>query len=429
MKFVSRILFVLFLCTIGIVSLISPVEVVRSPKSMISKNFLSSCMMKDSKTGEDMSSKNVFVKKKVLDNGLTILVREVHNIPKVSIQVFYNIGSKDEKIGEKGIAHLIEHMVFKGTKKLSETDINAAMHKLSGNSNAFTSYDYTGYMFNMPTQHWQEALPIIAECMTNCTFKDDLLNSEMKAVIQEMKMGKDEYFRYLAFELLTLIFPDHPYHYPLIGHKQDLWSVRGKDLLDFYKKHYVPNNAVLIVVGDVKAESVFELAQKYFGDIPLKSEYKKEKYYHNKDIVSKSITLYRDIKQPLSIFAFVIPGMADKNMHVSDAAELVLGKGKGSRLYRKLVDTLNLATYVSADSMRLFDHGIFYIIVEPKDEDSMGKIKSEIINEIKNIAKNGITDKEIERAIKQSKMSYYSNLENIQSQAYDIGKILFRYWG
>ena len=296
------------------------------------------------------------------------------------------------------------------------------MHKLSGCSNAFTSYDYTGYMFNMPTQHWQEALPIIAECMTNCTFKDDLLNSEMKAVIQELKMGKDEHFRHLAFEMLTLLFPDHPYHYPLIGHKQDLWNVRGKDLLRFYKKHYVPNNATLVVVGDVKAETVFALAEEYLGFIPADPEYQKERYYFNKDIVSKSIILHRDVQQPISVFAFIIPGLVDKNLHISDAAELVLGKGKGSRLYRKLVDELNLATYVRADSIRLFDHGVFYIMVEPKDVNSIEKIKSEIVKEIKDIAKHGITDKEIERAIKQSKMSYYSSLESIQSQAYDIGK-------
>lgn len=423
MKLIVKKMLFFSLFIIGIESLAGPVEAVASCRGMISRNFLSSCMVQDNKAGEDMSSKNAFVKKKVLDNGLTVLVREVHNIPKVSIQVFYNVGSKDEKTGEKGIAHLIEHMVFKGTKKLSETDINAAMHKLSGSSNAFTSYDYTGYTFNMPTQHWQEALPIIAECMTNCTFKDDLLNSEMKAVIQEMKMGKDEYYRYLAFEMLTLIFPDHPYHYPIIGYKQDLLAVRGKNLLDFYKKHYVPNNATLVVVGDVDADNVFELAQEYFGDIAPNPEYKKEKHFFNKDIVSRSVTLYRDVKQPISIFAFVIPGIADKNLHVSDAAELTLGRGKGSRLYRKLVDELNIATYVSADSMRLFDHGVFYIFVEPKDIDSLDKIKSVISDEIKTIAKEGITEQEAERAIKQTKMSYYSNLENIESQAYDIGKL------
>src|SRR5579871_3608886 len=133
------------------------------------------------------------VEKVVLDNGLTVLIRESHEIPKVSFQIWYNVGSKDELIGEKGIAHLIEHMIFKGTDTLSESDINVLVHKLSGVCNAFTSYDYTGYYFNFPTHHWREAFPIVADCMINCRFNEDMLNSEMKAVIQELKLYKDQY--------------------------------------------------------------------------------------------------------------------------------------------------------------------------------------------------------------------------------------------
>ncbi|MDR3551085.1 MAG: pitrilysin family protein, partial [Candidatus Babeliales bacterium] len=145
---------------------------------------------KDTKMTSQISTP---VKKKVLSNGLTVLVYETHNIPKVSLQLWYNVGSKDEKSGERGIAHLIEHMIFKGTEKLSESDINIVSHMLSGSINAFTSYDYTGYLFNFPTQNWHEALPIMADCMVNCSFKDEHLNSEMKAVIQELKMYRDDY--------------------------------------------------------------------------------------------------------------------------------------------------------------------------------------------------------------------------------------------
>lgn len=420
---------------------------IKSDKNMISKNLLISCMNACSdiaeknknitnKTGEDMATKDalkvdkkiskdegdVFVQKRILPNGMTVLVREVHNTPKVSVQVFYKVGSKDEKTGEKGIAHLIEHMIFKGSQKLSETDIIATVHKLSGSSNAFTSYDYTGYLFDLPTQHWKEALPIMAECMENCSFNDDHLNSEMKAVIQEMKMLKDNYMRHLIFEMLTLIFPDHPYHYPLIGHKQDLWSVRGADLRAFYKKHYLPNNAVLIVVGDVEAKDVFENAEKYFGKIPANLQYRKEKFYNNKDIASKTMTLYRDIQQPSMVLSFVVPGACEKNDPILDAAELILGKGKGSRLYSKLVDQMKLVSSISADSFRLFDHGIFFIFYEPKNLKNIQKIEEIILQEIDSIIKDGVTEQEIERAVKQTKMDYYSKLENVESQAYDIGK-------
>jgi len=365
--------------------------------------------------------KEKFVSKKVLSNGMTILVREVHNIPKVSLQVFYNVGSKDEKTGEKGIAHLIEHMVFKGTDKLSETDITAVTHMLSGSCNAFTSSDYTGYLFNMPSQHWKEVLPVFAQCMTNCSFKDDHLNSEMKTVIQELKMRKDRFFNQLFVDMLSVIFPDHPYHYPIIGYKQDLWNVNGDDLRRFYKKHYLPNNATLVIVGDVNTDEVFDLCEKTFGKIEADKGYKKEKFYFNSDISSKSVTLYRDIKQPFVMFSFVIPGVQKKSEHLFDAAELILGKGKSSRLYRKLVDQLQLATSLNADSSRMFDHSLFFIWFEPKNINDVEKIKSVIFDEINSVIEKGMNKKEVERAIKQSKMAYYSNLENIERQAYDIG--------
>src|SRR5438445_12702459 len=111
--------------------------------------------------------------------------------------------------------------------------------------------------------------------MIKCLFDDYMLKSEMKAVIQKLKMNKDHYERALIDEMISMIFADHPYHYPIIGYKQDLWSVSGKDLLAFYKKHYTPNNATLVVVGDVNADEVVQLAQKYFGNIPKDSAYTK----------------------------------------------------------------------------------------------------------------------------------------------------------
>src|SRR3990167_624588 len=308
------------------------------------------------------------VHKKVLNNGLTVLVRPIHTIPKVSIQLWYNVGSKDEKDNERGIAHLIEHMIFKGTDRLSESDIDTIAHKLSGSLNAFTSYDYTGYLFNFPMQHWKQSLDIMSDCMRNCTFKDFMLNSEMKAVIQELKMYKDKYTRSLVDEMISSIFHDHPYHHPIIGYKQDLWSVDGHDLKAFYSKHYVPNNATLVVVGSVDPEDVFTEAEKYFGEIPANPEYKKEHFYFNKDIVSKSITLYRDIKQPLAIYSFVVPGTQSEKDNSLELLSRIIGSGKVSRLYKRLVNEEQLAVSLSSSNEDLFEHGLFFIVVEPEQE-------------------------------------------------------------
>lgn len=362
------------------------------------------------------------VMKKTLDNGLTILVHESHTIPKVSFQIWYNVGSKDELLGEKGIAHLIEHMIFKGTDILSESDINTLVHKLSGSCNAFTSFDYTGYLFNFPTHHWQEAFPVVADCMTNCSFNDDMLNSEMKAVIQELKLYRDQYDRSLMEEMIGMVFSDHPYHYPIIGYKQDLWSVSGKDLHAFYKKHYKPNNATLVVVGDVKAQNVFDLAEKYFGNISKDSDYKKKKHFFHKDISSKSLTLYREVAQPTLMYMFVVPGACDKKDVALEILEWIVGKGKSSRLYKELVNETQLATDVSVGFWNLFDSGVFFIMVDPKDEQSFVDIEAIVIEQLEDLAKNGVQEDELERGYKKTQMAFYSLFEGLEEQAYAIGQ-------
>ena len=369
---------------------------------------------------EIKSENKVF--KKILDNGLTILVRPTHAVPKVSVQLWYDVGSKDEKTGEKGIAHLIEHMIFKGTEKLSESDINMITQKLSGVCNAFTSYDYTGYLFDFPSHHWHEALPIMADCMRNCTFKQELLNSEMKAVIQELKMYRDNYSSSLIEHMISTIFNDHPYHYPIIGFKQDLWSLNRDDLLSFYKKHYYPNNATLVVVGDVQPENVFLLAKDSFGAIEANLHYKKELFIHKTDLVATITTLYRDIKTPQIALCFIVPGAHDKQDYFLDVLSWILGSGKNSRLQKKIVNELQLATQLESFVYDLFDYGLFYIYFQPKDSSQTQTIINIIHEEIEHILKNGLTREEIIRATKQVETDYVDLLENNQKQAYTIGQ-------
>ena len=360
--------------------------------------------------------------KKVLDNGLTILVRATHHVPKVSTQLWYNVGSKDEQSGEKGIAHLIEHMIFKGTRILSESDINMITQKLSGTCNAFTSYDYTGYLFDFPSHHWQEALPIMADCMQNCTFKQELLNSEMKAVIQELKMYRDNYSSSIIEKMISNIFADHPYHYPIIGFKHDLWDLKSETLHAFYKKHYIPNNATLVVVGDVVPEEVFALAQAYFGTIPADWNYTKTDFHHGADLSNTTVTMYRDIKQPIVMLAFEVPGARSKNTYMLDVLSWLIGSGKGSRLQKKLIDELQLVVELETFSYDLFDRGLFFIYFQPHRQNDIQKIIELIHAEMHDLATAVIPEIELTRAIKQTQAEYLSILENNQKQAYIIGQ-------
>lgn len=362
------------------------------------------------------------VVKKILLNGLTVLVNPISNIPKVSMELWYNVGSRDEKSGEKGLAHLIEHMIFKGTESLSESDINVITHKLSGYTNAFTMHDATGYIYQFPTQHWQEGINLLSDCMRNCRFDEQMLNSELKAVIQELKMYRDSYIHTAIDQLFEVMYHDHPYHYPIIGFKQDLWSLKRDTLFNFYKKHYIPNNAVLTVVGDVDPEEVFALAEKMFGDIPSDLTYKKEEFYHSRDLISKQVTINRDVQTPTVVLAVDLPGAKEKNHYIYDTLSWVLGAGRTSRLTKKLVDELQLVTSFETFSYDLSDSTPFFIYFEPKDIHDIPKIKSIINEEIKNIINNGLTQKELTRAIKKMKTSYYSMLESYQKRAHEIAQ-------
>lgn len=360
--------------------------------------------------------------KKILDNGLTVLVRPNHIIPKTSLQLWYNVGSKDEKTGEKGIAHLIEHMIFKGTNILSESDINMITHKLSGSCNAFTSYDYTGYLFDFPSHHWHEGLTIMADCMRNCTFKQELLNSEMKAVVQELKMYRDNYVSTLIQQMMATIFPDHPYHYPVIGFKQDLWNLKRDSLVSFYQKHYIPNNATLVVVGDVNPEEVFAYAQKVFGHIEPNWDYKKEEFYHGTDIENTAVTLYRDVNNATVALAFTVPGARSEYDYVYDVLSILLGSGKASRLHKKLQDELQLVTSIETFIYDFFDYGLFIVMFQPREQPDIENIKALILEEIDAIIANGVSEQELIRATKQVQIDHLSTLENNQKQAYVIGE-------
>lgn len=363
------------------------------------------------------------VQKHVLPNGLTILVVSQHHNPQVSIQLWYGVGSKYERSGQKGIAHLIEHMIFKGTSTLSESDINQITQKLSGECNAFTSHDYTGYLFDFPSQNWHHALPIMADCMRNCTFREEFLHSELKAVVQELKMYRDQHISTLIERMMGSIFMDHPYRYPVIGYKHDLWSLSRDALVEFYEHHYVPNNAALVVVGDVTASEVFDRAGELFGGIAANPDYKRPELFHSPELISTNTVFMSHVEQKQGVIGWEIPGVCVGKNYESDIASWILGSGKGSRLYRRIVEELDLATDIDTMVYDLFDQGLFFVTYQPKDDVPTERIVAAITQEIDAIGRDGFAEHEFDRAIRKAKMDLVSLQEQPQQLAYEIGKL------
>lgn len=359
--------------------------------------------------------------KYVLDNGLTILVRPSHSIPRVETHLWYNVGSKDENNGELGMAHLLEHMMFKGTNRLSESDINLVCQKLAGDANAFTSQDYTCYTFRLPRSSWHTSLEILAECMQTATFRPQMLASEVKAVIEEMRMYREDYQGALIEQTISAVFPEHPYHRPIIGLKHDLCAINQEKLLAFYKKHYHPGNAVLVVTGDVEADDVHTLAKKYFGHIPARKEYKKESFYVADDLISTTTVLKRPTSNPWYTYLYKIPGMKEAKNHILDVANIILATGKSSRLYQRLVNKDRIALDIDCSVYDLFDRGLMCINIWPAQDISPAVIEQALYEELALLGTEACQTWEFEAAKKRTQTDLVSLIESSEKQAFVIG--------
>lgn len=369
-----------------------------------------------------MNTQKQVVEKYSLKNGLNVLFYPIHASQKVALQMWYGVGSKNERLGQHGLAHFLEHMMFKGTEKLSELDISLVINKLSGSCNAFTSQDYTAYVFEVPSQHWYEVLPLFADCMTRATFKEELLNAELKTVIQELKMYKDDYEASLSEAMVSALFPGHPYHHPIIGYKEEVWNFKRDMLRDFYSTYYAPNNATLVVVGDIDIQDALQRITQLFEPIPAGRVIEPVQHSYMQDTAATSVTLYRDVQQTVAQYAFVIPGSSAQQEYYAEALGLMLCNGRGSRLYKKLVDDLQLATDIEACTEDMFDYSVFFITVDPKNNDALPLIEHEIEQELKNIHEYGFSPAELERARKKMMVEHLLLFDNYEQLAYEIGR-------
>jgi len=373
------------------------------------------------RTRSDFTISTEGVRKVVLDNGMTLLIFKNENVPKVLVQIAYNIGSYVERAGERGLAHLIEHMIFKGTEKLAETDIDAIARKFGASFNAFTSMDVTSYYFETNKSNWRPFIGILADCMQNARFEEQHLASELKAVIQELKMYKDNYWSMMFEKIVSLLFPaNHPYHYPVIGYKEDLLNLSAKNLKRFYKKYYTPDRATLFVVGDVDDNEVINLVKEHFEAVKISDQQVEiPSFPHlSKDLVAQSTRFYEDVASEQLGFYWRIPGLKDEDEIVSTAAAFLLGNGEGSRLHRALVDEHQVANSVGVYAQKFMEAGVFVILIEPV----AGKAeacKKIVRDELEKAVEKGFSAKEFEHMTKSQGKRFFEKLQFFTKFTYE----------
>lgn len=366
------------------------------------------------------------IKSTVLDNGLKVIVCEKNTNQMVQVEVWYRVGSKDEWDGVRGMAHMFEHMMFRGSKNFSgDGDIYIKLiEKMGGNVNAYTTFDRTVYHQEVQSQHVDKVLEMEADRMANLILDQKVLDTEREVVGEELRLGQNNWYQRMMSERYKYLYPqNHPYQIDVIGNLNEITAFTTKQCQDFYDKYYSPNNAFIVVTGNVKAEDVFAYAKKHFGGIkkqlPLNDK-KPEPDIFNHVIEREEMT----IDFPVQIYSYIIPSPAfgHKDYYAFNLLTELLFSNSNSLVNTSVVSEGNLAYQIvpSADESRMYNnYATFDVVMQA----AMGnaKVKKVINKEINDIIVDGpeqeIIDNYISNLEAQEAFAKYSN----NSIAYELG--------
>jgi zinc protease len=339
-----------------------------------------------------------------LDNGLEVVVIPDRRTPVVTHMIWYKVGSADEVAGKSGLAHFLEHLLFKGTEKYPAAMFSQKVASIGGQENAFTSSDYTGYYQRVPREHLATAMAFESDRMTGLVLTDEVVLPERDVVLEEQnqRIANNPGAR-LGEQMQAALYLNHPYGRPVIGWRHEIEKLNRDDALAFYRRHYAPNNAVLVIAGDVTADEVRALTEQTYGKLARRPEIGARVRPQEPDhIAPRSVTLADPrVEQPSVQRQYLVPSAATAKRGESEALEVlahVLGSGSNSRLYRSLVVEKRLAVSVGAwyqgaslDVTRFSAHAT------PAANIGFPEVEAAMDEAIADIARNGITAEEIER--------------------------------
>lgn len=373
----------------------------------------------------DLSGRHEFA----LENGLKLIVKEDHRAPVVMTQVWYRVGSTDEPVDKGGISHLLEHMMFKGTTNVSSEDFERLIAKFGGVNNAFTSYDYTGYYELFPANRLPLALELEADRMTNLVFDADEFKKEHQVVMEERRQRTDDNPLAKAYESFRLLaLPDSPKGESVIGPMSELESITLPELKDWYKTWYAPNNATIVVVGDVDPQAVLRDVKRYFGDIKPSDLPKRPAVRQSGFGGYQKVDSEQAVQVPVLLMGYNVPSLLtvddEKNAYALSLAQDVLDGGLSARLERRLIREQGLLTSVGT-SYDLLDRGdgLFLIQATPRDGVSLETAQNAIMAEIDKLGVDPIAPDEIARAKTNTVTGLIYAQDSMEGQARMIGSL------
>lgn len=383
------------------------------------KYFFSICLLLSFIASEASAQiKEFSVDKYKLKNGLTVLLHQDKSLPIYSLHLWYDVGSSDENPNRTGLAHFFEHLMFKGTKANKEGVYDDAIENNGGNNNAFTTRDYTGYYVEMPAGTLDLVLKLEADRMSNLEFTEDKIKREREVVKEERRMRVENSPFGLAFESLFFnAYTQSPYKWSVIGSMKHLENTSLSDFESFYKQYYVPNNAVLVLVGDFRKGKAKKWIEKYFG--PLKAK-KISRRTDGKEVYAKGGRHVKIKKSVQSrILATSLPGVSvfKKEAYELDILAMILASGKSSRLHKELVEKKKYLLSVSQWNFTPMGKGLLLFFNRLRPGVSVSKVKNAFKAVLTKTAKKGVTLKELNTAKKQIKLSSVDSYKTLSGKA------------
>ncbi len=354
-----------------------------------------------------------------LDNGLRVLLLEDHRSPIVSFQVWYRVGSRNEARGHTGLAHFLEHMMFKGTPTTGPRSFARIVEQNGGQDNAFTSQDVTSYYVNIAAARVDLVVDLEADRMQNLLLDPKEIESERQVVIEERRTRTDDDPNgFLSEEVEALAFRAHPYGQPVIGWAEDIKRITPAEIRAFYQTYYVPNNALVVVVGDFKAPGLLAKITERFGRILRGAEPPPVTAVEPVQNGERRLTVRKEAQLPIVYLAYPVPNQKSADAPALEMLSTILSSGRSSRLYRSLVYERQLALDAGGDySWFSFDPNLFWFWATAMPGQTPDTMEKELLAEMAKLEKEPVTDVELQRARNQIEAAFVFQEDSVHRRA------------
>ena len=358
-----------------------------------------------------------------LDNGLVVLVAERHADPVVAVMLWYRCGARDENEREAGVAHFLEHMMFKGSRRFGKGEVDLATTRLGGSNNAFTSTDHTAYWFELASDRWEKALEIEADRMQHLLLDPAEFEAEKAVVLEELSMGEDDPWRVLVQHVQQTLYGRHVYHRPVIGYVDTLKALTVDDMRDWYRRHYRPGNATLVVCGDVQVEQVVAAAQRHFGAIPdSPAPVRSWSAPAPVPLGEQRVRMVWDDEGKRVCIAWPTTTVGTDDDHALDVLATALSSGRNARLHRRLVLDEGLATSVSAHNDSRVEQGAFWLYAQCAHGVEPARLEAALQREIELVRSEPLTAAELARAVQIIEAGEAHDSETVSDLAEELGE-------